>query len=182
MNPFTLWMIAHHAVFKEVLSRTSLLCDKEVLPHVPAHSVEDALVFYEGKGLLSRAVLGYAELLSRTYMDMYRPWYCKKCSHIIYITCSLCFADVVASNTADLPLWQQTDGAVEWIQKYLVEHNLSLPSLTSKPLPRLPDCVNSAVALSATQNEGIAVTAQDLHEMYMGMFQTAFDIIAEQQA
>lgn len=49
MNPFTLWVIAHHAVFKEVLSRTSLLCDKEVLPYVPAHSLEDALVFYEGE-------------------------------------------------------------------------------------------------------------------------------------
>jgi hypothetical protein len=47
-NPYTLWVIAHHEVFKGVLSRTSLLCDKEVLPHAPAHSLEDALVFYEG--------------------------------------------------------------------------------------------------------------------------------------
>jgi hypothetical protein len=36
-------------VFKGVLSRTSLLCDKEVLPCVPAGTLEDALVFYEGK-------------------------------------------------------------------------------------------------------------------------------------
>jgi hypothetical protein len=42
-------VIAHHAVFKGVLTRTSLLCDKEVLPHAPAHSLEDALVFYEGR-------------------------------------------------------------------------------------------------------------------------------------
>ena len=47
-NPFTLWIIAHPSVFKEVLSRTTLLCDKEVFPSVPAGSLEDALVFYEG--------------------------------------------------------------------------------------------------------------------------------------
>lgn len=71
---------------------------------------------------------------------------------------------------------------MEWVQEYLVNHNLALPSLSTKKAQLgLPDTVNSAVALSAAQNEGIAVTAQDLHEMYSGMFQTAFDIIAEQQ-
>jgi hypothetical protein len=48
-NPFTLWVIAYHAVFHEVLAHTALLCDKEVLPHVPAGSLEDAVVFYEGE-------------------------------------------------------------------------------------------------------------------------------------
>lgn len=48
LNPYTLWVIAHHAVFKEAVSRTALLCDKEVLPLVPAQTLEDALVFYEG--------------------------------------------------------------------------------------------------------------------------------------
>lgn len=96
-------------------------------------------------------------------------------------------------HAADLPLWQQTDGAIEWIQEYVVSHNLALPTLLSPTLttkkqsqppsglPRLPDTVNTAHALSAAQNEGIALTAEDLHEMYSGMFQTAFDIIREQQ-
>eukprot|EP01032_Pedospumella_encystans_P008345 gene8345-9918_t len=128
LNPYTLWVIAHHAIFKEVVSRTTLLCDKEVLPHVPAQTIEDTLVFYE----------------------------------------------------ADLPLWQQTDGAIEWVQDYLVSHNLSLPKLPASNSVGLPDCVNSAAALSAESNEGIAITASDLHDMYTGMFTTAFGIIREQ--
>lgn len=51
INPYTLWVVAHHGVFKEVLSRTPVLCDKEVLPYVPAGTLEDALVFYEGRNL-----------------------------------------------------------------------------------------------------------------------------------
>ena len=83
---------------------------------------------------------------------------------------------------ADLPLWQQTDGAIEWVQEYLVNHNLSLPKLPSAASTGLPDSVNTAAALGAANNEGFSLTASDLHEMYLGMFTTAFDIIRQQQS
>ena len=100
-------------------------------------------------------------------------------TYFIIHSCGLHFCCFVA---ADLPLWQQTDGAIEWVQDYLVSHNLSLPKLPASNSVGLPDCVNSAAALSAESNEGIAVTASDLHDMYTGMFTTAFGIIREQQS
>jgi len=89
---------------------------------------------------------------------------------------------ILLFKIADLPLWQQTDGAIEWVQDYLVSHNLSLPTLPVSDSVGLPNCVNTAAALSAENNEGIALTASDLHDMYTGMFHTAFGIIREQQS
>jgi len=63
-----------------------------------------------------------------------------------------------------------------------VSHNLSLPKLPGATSTGLSDSVNSAAALSAANNEGFSLTASDLHEMYMGMFATAFDIIRQQQS
>jgi len=42
--------------------------------------------------------------------------------------------------------------------------------------------MNSAAALSAANNDGFSLTASDLHEMYLGMFSTAFAMIREQQS
>jgi len=33
-NPYTIWLIKHHALFKDVLSRTELVCDVELYPHI----------------------------------------------------------------------------------------------------------------------------------------------------
>lgn len=63
-----------------------------------------------------------------------------------------------------------------------MSHRLSLPKLPAADSVGLPDCVNTAAALSAENNEGIAITASDLHDMYTGMFTTAFGIIRDQQS
>jgi hypothetical protein len=84
------------------------------------------------------------------------------------------------SPTADLPLWLQTDGVVEWVQEFMQARSLQPPSLDSPQAATglLPEA-DAAPALGAAANEGIQLSGADLHDMYKDMFSTAFEIIAE---
>lgn len=83
---------------------------------------------------------------------------------------------------ADLPLWLQTDGVPEWIALYMHTHKLTPPSLStsSSYIQRsIVTAANTAAALSASANEGHQLTVADLHDMYIDMFTTAFEIIQD---
>ena len=83
---------------------------------------------------------------------------------------------------ADLPLWLQTDGVPEWIASYMHSHKLTPPSLSanSSYIQRsIATTANTAAVLSAVANEGHQLTVADLHDMYIDMFTTAFEIIQD---
>jgi hypothetical protein len=164
-------------VFKGVLSRTSLLCDKEVLPCVPAGTLEDALVFYEGKARIY-AVLRTTVLYCLRGVQRH-PNRAEQRSRRHVSTGLLVFACCM-SPAADLPLWLQTDGVVEWVQEFMQARRLRPPSLDSPQAATglLPEA-DAAPALGAAANEGIQLSGADLHDMYKDMFSTAFEIIAE---
>lgn len=87
---------------------------------------------------------------------------------------------VSSRSTADLPLWLQTDGVVEWVQDFIRSRKLHPPSVTTAQTARglLPEA-DSLAALSAEANDGVRLTGADLHDMYRDMFTTAFEIIQD---
>eukprot|EP01036_Dinobryon_divergens_P030460 gene30460-39705_t len=62
----------------------------------------------------------------------------------------------------DVPLWKETEGAVEWVRSYLCDHGIRPPDVLLSP------------------DDSISNSADEHHAMFLGMFHTAIEMIEEE--
>ena len=83
--------------------------------------------------------------------------------------------DVHLLMPEDLPLWIETEGAVQWCQEWLRRHGCvppTLPSVFTGP-ELCPDGVPPVVQIDDTHSISVA----ELETIYSDMLQTAFEVI-----
>ena len=102
-------------------------------------------------------------------------------------------------NLADISLWDETDGTIEWLREYIVQAELEPPSvqdLEDEEAHALVDSSKEASSSSSSssekkddskeeeeeEREGFYYddeSIQNLHEMYCDMFMTGVEAIEE---
>jgi hypothetical protein len=120
-------------------------------------SVGDTVAFFEGK--LNRAEQSFDHTLP----------YAHKLT-VLHLHC-----DVHLLMPEDLPLWIETEGAVQWCQEWLRRHGCippTLPSVFAGP-ELCPNAVPPVVQIDDTHS----ISAAELETIYSDMLQTAFEVI-----
>ena len=93
--------------------------------------------------------------------------------------------DVYMMMIEDLPLWIETDGAVQWCLGWLQRHTTAPPPVTidrgdPQPLsivPSLSPSPSSSVMVAIDDKHSISIA--ELECMYADLLDTAFEIIAD---
>jgi len=80
-------------------------------------------------------------------------------------------------HCVDGPLWKDTEGAVQWVRKFIKQRHLTVPVVSVED-----DAVGMSVANTETGRIAGSVedmSAEEMHKMFVGMFTTAMEMIAD---
>ena len=75
-------------------------------------------------------------------------------------------------HVVDLPIWIETDGAIECLREYIIENKIEPPIHRSDKGVTKSD--------SSDNDDTLQQHYDDYHDMYVNMFQTGIEIIKDQ--
>ena len=91
--------------------------------------------------------------------------------YILYYT-------IYITYIADSILWQETEGAIEWIQSIVNKHTL-IPPIYNPTTTSITSPLTSSSATSSSSTSVVEVEGGggiDQHKMFLGMYNTAIEM------